>query len=115
MPSKKVYSCSMPNQVSKSAYRSAASAQAALVLEGWGDMSGSSTSHITNLLSPPRMGSPQLYTGLRTQSELSPVAWLVLEPSKPQMGSSLLFATTMHLERSLDVGCPPSIQMYSAL
>ncbi len=28
-------------------------------------------------------------TGLSTQSLLSPVAWLVLEPSKPQMGSSV--------------------------
>ena len=58
------------------------------MLEGWGVISVRRTSHITNLLSPPRTGSGQMKTGFKTQSEFSPVAWLVLEPSKAQMGGS---------------------------
>jgi hypothetical protein len=55
-------------------------------------------------------------TGLSTQSDESPGAWLVLEPSKPQMGHSLgISATTLVLERRRAVGSVPSIQMYSAL
>ena len=83
MPSKKVYSCSIPNHMSKSAYFSAASAQAALVFDGCGERSGSRTSHIARMLSPPRIGSGHVNTGRNTQSEFSPGAWFVLDPSKP--------------------------------
>ena len=61
-------------------------AAAARVLVGCGVMSVSRTSHITRTLSPPRIGSGHENTGWSTQSELSPGAWLVLEPSKPQIG-----------------------------
>ena len=54
-------------------------------------------------------------TGLSTQSESSPGAWLVLEPSKPHIGGSSPFGTTLPFERSFEVGSDPSIQMYSAL
>jgi hypothetical protein len=40
---------------------------------------------------------------------------LVLEPSKPQMGSSAPSSRIFVFERSLAVGSVPSIQMYSAL
>ena len=53
-------------------------------------------------------------TGRSTQSEWAPGAWLVLEPSKPQIGGSLPSATILVLDRSLLVGSVPSIQMYSA-
>ena len=78
-------------------------------------MSVSKTSHITRIWSPPRTGSGQVNTGCNTQSEFSPGAWLVLDPSKPQIGGSSPFGTILPLERSLDVGSVPSIQMYSAL
>lgn len=69
--------------------------------------------------SPPRIGSGQVKTGLRTRSEEWPSAWFVEDPSKPQIGSAsrpagppvMIFV----LERSLAVGWVPSIQMYSAL
>ena len=68
------------------------------------------------MLSPPRIGSGQLKTGCSTQSDLSPGAWLVDEPSKPQIGSSLVPSSRILVfERSLAVGSVPSIQMYSAL
>ena len=104
----------MPNQGSWSAYFSAAAAQAARVLVGWGVKSVSSTSHMTSLSLGPRRGSGQLKTGRSTQSESSPVAWLVLEPSKPQMPGSLPSATMRVLLRSSGDGSVPSIQMYSA-
>ena len=94
----------MPNHVSKSAYLSAASLQAARVFVGWGDMSVSITSHITSLLSPPRIGSGQVNTGINTQSEFSPGAWFVLDPSKPHTGGSSPMGTILPLERSLAVG-----------
>src|SRR5690625_721259 len=78
-------------------------------------MSVSSTSHMTSLLSPPRIGSGQTNTGWRTQSDALPGAWLVLEPSNPHSGSPAPSARTFVLERSLAVGSLPSIQMYSAL
>ena len=78
-------------------------------------MSVSKTSHITSLLLPPRTGSGQVNTGRNTQSEFSPGAWFVLDPSKPHNGSSSPIGTILPLERSLDVGSVPSIQMYSAL
>ena len=99
-----------------SLYIAAASAQAARVLVGCGSsVLAKYTSHITRMLRPPRSGSLHQYTGLRTQSDDSPVACSVDEPSKPQMGGvftelSMIFV----FERSMGVGLTPSIQMYSA-
>ena len=84
------------------------------MLVGWGVKSVSSTSHITNLSSGPRRGSGQLNTGWSTQSESWPSAWLVLEPSNPQMPGSSPSATIFVLLRSSGAGSVPSIQMYSA-
>ena len=75
----------------------------------------SRTSFSTSLFLPPRIGSGQMNTGFSTQSELLPGAWLVLEPSKPQMGGASPSGTILVLLRSLAVGSVPSIQMYSAL
>jgi hypothetical protein len=61
------------------------------------------------------MGSGYEATGCSTQSELLPGAWLVLEPSKPQIGSSLPSARILVFDRRRAVGSVPSIQMYSAL
>ncbi len=112
---KNVYSCSMPNSGSWSAYFSATGRSSARVLVACGVMSVSSTSHITSTSSPPRIGSGQENTGCSTQSELRPGAWLVLEPSKPQIGSSAPSARIFVFDRSRAVGSVPSIQMYSAL
>ena len=84
------------------------------MLVGWGVKSVSSTSHITSLSSGPRSGSGQVNTGRSTQSESCPCAWLVLEPSKPQIPGSLPLATIRVLLRSSGDGSVPSIQMYSA-
>lgn len=68
--------------------------------------------------SPPRIGSGQEKTGLRTRSEECPSAWFVEDPSKPQIPSSAPLASSARifvLERSFAVGWVPSIQMYSAL
>src|SRR4051812_37196125 len=105
----------MPKMASCEAYFSAASAHRARVLVGCGLPSIVSTSAMTSTLSPPRIGSGQLKTGFSTQSDLSPGAWLVLDPSKPHTGSSAPSASTLVLDRSLAVGSVPSIQMYSAL
>ena len=78
-------------------------------------MSMRSTSDITRTLSPPRIGSGTDFTGRRTQSDWSPGAWLVLEPSKPQMGRSAPSSRTFVFDRSFAVGSVPSIQMYSAM
>ncbi len=80
-----------------------------------GVMSMYRTSHSTRTLSPPRMGSGHEKTGCSTQSDLSPGAWFVLDPSKPQIGSSAPSARIFVFDRSLAVGSVPSIQMYSAL
>ena len=88
--------------------------QAARVLVGCGVRSVSSTSHMTSLSPGPRSGSGQTKTGLRTQSESSPVAWLVLDPSKPQIPGCLPVSTTLVLLRMRGDGSVPSIQMYSA-
>ena len=49
------------------------------------------------------------------QSEDSPVAWLVDDPSKPQIGGTLVpLSMIFVLERNVGVGSTPSIQMYSA-
>ena len=69
---------------------------------------------MTSLSSGPRRGSGQLNTGRRTQSESSPAAWFVLEPSKPQIPGSFPSATIRVLLRSSGDGSVPSIQMYSA-
>src|SRR3954452_12106748 len=69
---------------------------------------------MTSTSSPPRIGSGHDHTGRNTQSDLSPVAWFVELPSKPQMGSSAPSARILVLLRSLAVGSVPSIQMYSA-
>src|SRR4051795_9875041 len=70
---------------------------------------------MTSLFSPPRIGSGHDHTGWSTQSDLSPGAWFVLEPSKPQIGRSALSGRTFVFDRSRAVGSGPPIQMYSAL
>ena len=77
-------------------------------------MSVFSTSHMTSLSFGPRSGSFATNTGRSTQSEFSPVAWFVLEPSKPQMPGCLPSATILVLLRTSGDGLVPSIQMYSA-
>ena len=69
---------------------------------------------MTSLSSPPRSGSGQTNTGRSTQSDALPGAWLVLEPSKPQMPGSSPSAMILVLLRISGVGSQPSIQMYSA-
>jgi hypothetical protein len=62
------------------------------------------------------MGSGQENTGWRTQSELLPGAWFVLDPSNPQIGRSARPSVmTLVFDRTRAVGSVPSIQMYSAL
>src|SRR6266850_847699 len=109
-----VYSCSMPNQVSYDEYRRAMSLFARRMFVGCGAPLTSMTSQRTSLLSPPRIGSGHVNTGWRTQSERSPVACWVLDPSKPQMGGFSPVGTSLVFDRSFCVGCVPSIQMYSA-
>ena len=109
----------MPNIGSCAANFSATSRSAARVLVGCGVPSTRKTSAITSTSSPPRIGSGHMKTGLSTQSDLSPVAWLVDEPSKPQIGRSARpdgasLSMIFVLERILAVGSVPSIQMYSA-
>src|SRR5919198_1371200 len=109
----------MPKTGSCAANFPATSTSAARVLEACGVKSMLRTSHRTRTSSPPRIGSGQEKTGLRTRSEEWPSAWFVEDPSKPQIGSAsrpggspaMIFV----LERSLAVGWVPSIQMYSAL
>ena len=84
------------------------------MLVGWGVKSVSSTSHMTSLSFGPRSGSGQVNTGRSTQSESWPSAWLVLEPSNPQMPGSSPSATILVLLRRSGDGSVPSIQMYSA-
>src|SRR3954452_21049251 len=115
MPSKKVYSCSRPNQVSCLAYFSAISRQPARVFVGCGSPLTRKTSHITSLLLPPRIGSSQTKTGLRTQFERTPVGYRGLEPSNPQVSGSFPVGRIFALDRSLAVGSVPSTQMFSAL
>ena len=69
---------------------------------------------MTKILSPPLIGSAYCETGLRTQSELSPVACSVLEPSNPHIGGSSPLSIIFVLLLNLDVGFLPSIQIYSA-
>ncbi len=105
----------MPNIGSWSAYFSATSRSLARVFDGCGVMSVSRTSHRTSTSLPPRTGSGQENTGFSTQSDALPGAWLVDDPSKPQMGSSAPSARIFVFDRSFAVGSVPSIQMYSAL
>ena len=111
---KNVYSCSMPNHVSNDECFFAISTFARRVLVGCGCPLTSMTSQSTSLSSPPRIGSGTTNTGSRTQSDLSPVACCVLDPSKPQIGGFSPFGTIFVFERSFCVGKVPSIQMYSA-
>ena len=60
------------------------------------------------------MGSLNVETGLKTQSELSPVACSVLEPSKPHIGGSVPCSIIFVLLLNLLVGVLPSIHIYSA-
>jgi hypothetical protein len=54
---------------------------------------------------PPRIGSGQVNTGFNMQSDASPVACSVDEPSKPQIGGVFtLFARIFVFERSIGVG-----------
>jgi len=69
---------------------------------------------MTSLSPSARNGSGQTKTGCSTQSESWPAAWLVLEPSNPQMPGSLPFSTILVLLRRSGEGSVPSIQMYSA-
>jgi hypothetical protein len=49
------------------------------------------------------------------QSDASPVACSVEEPSKPQIGGVVTLSfRILVLERRRGVGCVPSLQMYSA-
>src|SRR6266545_8029973 len=114
MPRNSVYSCSMPNHVSKDAKRPAMSAFERRMFDGCGCPLTSMTSHNTSRSSPPRIGSGQVDTGWRTQSERSPVACCVLDPSTAQIGGFSPVGTIFVLERSFCVGWVPSIQMYSA-
>ena len=106
----------MPNHMSSSAYFLAAAAAAARVLVGCGRMLAASiTSLSTRMLRPPRSGSGHVNTGFSTQSDLSPVAWLVDEPSYPQIGGVVTVSSRiLVLLRSCGVGSVPSSQMYSA-
>src|SRR5512136_2151716 len=105
----------MPNSGSFFAYFFAIGSSNARVLVTCDVMLGNNTSAITRTLSPPRIGSGHENTGRSTQSELEPGAWLVLEPSKPQIGRSLPSCRTFVFDRRRAVGSVPSIQMYSAL
>ena len=88
-------------------------ASLARVLVGWGRPSVR-TSHMTSSSLGPRSGSGTMNTGRRTQSESCPVAWFVLDPSKPQIRGSSPSLTILVLLRSSGEGSVPSIQMYSA-
>ncbi len=106
----------MPNHVSALAYFLAIFSVAARVFVGCGFRSPAfSTSHSTRMCLPPRIGSGQLKTGFSTQSDASPVACSVDDPSKPQIpGSWTSSARILVLLRSSGVGFTPSSQMYSA-
>jgi hypothetical protein len=57
------------------------------------------------MLFPPRNGSGHVNTGLNTQSDASPVACSVDEPSKPQIGGTLTpFLMIFVFDRSIGVG-----------
>jgi hypothetical protein len=66
-------------------------------------------------LFPPEIGSGHEKTGRKTQSEFSPGAWLVLDPSNPQIGKSDPSANTLVLDLNEGDGSVPSIHIYSAL
>jgi len=94
----------------------AASAHAARVLVGCGwPVLARYTSHITRMLRPPRSGSLHQKTGFSMQSDDSPVACSVDEPSNPQIGGVFTELSRIFVfDRSSGVGFTPSIQMYSA-
>ena len=91
-------------------------AQASRVLVGCGFIvEARYTSQSTRMLRPPRIGSGQRNTGLSTQSDDSPVACSVDEPSNPQRSGSVTSSSMiLVLLRSNGVGWVPSNQMYSA-
>src|SRR6476620_12006386 len=105
----------MPNSDSCDACCSATSRSAARVLDSCAVSCVWYTSHITRTSPRPRIGSGKEATGLSTRSEAWPWAWLVLEPSKPQIGGSAPSVRILVFDRSLAVGRVPSVQMYSAL
>ena len=73
---------------------------------------------MTKIFSPPRIGSGHIHTGFSKQSLSPPSACNVLDPSKPQVGSSETEDTapsnTLVFDLKLAVGSYPSIQIYSA-
>ena len=70
---------------------------------------------MTKISLPSRIGSGQVNTGFNTQSEFSPGAWLVLDPSNPHIGGFSPNGTILVLDLNFCVGVVPSIQIYSAL
>lgn len=88
------------------AYLDAAAAHVARVFVGCGlPVVATKTSHSTKMLLPPRNGSGHVNTGLNTQSDASPVACSVDEPSKPQIGATLTpFLMIFVFDRSIGVG-----------
>src|SRR5262249_50665821 len=101
------------------AYFSATARSNERVFVGCGLPSAENTSVITRTLSPPRIGSGHMKTGLMMQSDAWPSAWFVLEPSKPHSGTFFSSVTgpgkILVFDRSFRVGSVPSTQMYSAL
>ena len=96
----------MPKIISWAAYFLDVSTSAARVLVGCGaPVVVSITSHNTRMFLPPRIGSLQVNTGLSMQSDLSPVACSVEEPSNPQIGGVFTLSFKIFvLERSMGVG-----------
>ncbi len=84
----------------------AVSAHLARVLVGCGSpVWARRTSHSTRMFLPPRSGSGHVNTGSNMQSERSPVACSVEDPSKPQIGGVLTeLSRILVLERSIGVG-----------
>ena len=78
MPSKNVYSCSMPNHVSCSAYFSATSRSRARVLLGCGLPSTINTSHKTSLCGSNARKARKVYTFSKELCFHVAVTWLVV-------------------------------------
>ena len=98
---KNVYSCSMPNSGSWSAYFSAIGRSSARVLVACGVMSVSSTSHITSTSSPPRIGSGHDATraAARSRSCCPAPGWCSSRRS-PRSAGSLPSARILVFDRS---------------
>ena len=116
MPSKKVYSCSRPNQVSCLAYFSATSRQAARVLVGCG--SPSDEEHFAHdqlvVAAADRVVADEdgLQHAVRAVARGLVGARAVEAPDRQAVRRA---STILVFERSFAVGLVPSIQMYSAL